>query len=209
MKVPLLHVISPPGFDGDVRVTETMAAMRKACGSRLAIHLRAPGLSGRRLFDLTRALADAARRHGGWCVVNERVDVALAGGAQAAQLGHRALPLAAARGIAEPQLTLGLSVHSAPEVRDAAAAGANYALLGTIFASSTHPGVPPVGLAEISRCRDTGLPVVAIGGVNVARAASVIEAGASGAAVVRAVWDAPDPVNAAIRLVEILERESL
>ena len=204
MNLPLLHVISPQGIDHDTRFTQLVASMQAACGSDLAIHIRDPGAVGARVFGLARDLADGARRHGGWCAVNDRTDVALAAGAQAAQLGHRALPLEAARRIVGNRLALGVSVHSATEVGAAADGGANYVVLGTIFPSPSHPDRPPLGIAALSTCRGHGVPVVAIGGIDAERVEPVMAAGASGVAVLSAVWDAGDPVAAATDLVERL-----
>jgi len=202
MRLPLLHVISPQGIGHDQHFKEMATALQAACGPELAIHLRDPGASGERLYDLARHLVDGARRHGGWCAVNERTDVALAAGVQAVQLGHRALPLAAVRRTVGERLALGVSVHSASEVREAADAGANYVLLGTIFRSSSHPSAHPLGIAALSSCRDSGVPVVAIGGIDRETVAAVMGAGASGVAVLSAVWEAGDPVEAARDLVD-------
>jgi len=207
MKLPLLHVISPQGIAHDTRFREVAAALQAECGPELAIHLRDPAVSGDLLYRLARDLADGARRHGGWCVVNERVDVAMAAGAQAAQLGHRALPLEAARDVLGDRLALGVSVHSVPEVREAAEAGANYVVLGTIFPSPSHPSAPPLGTAALASCRDSGVPVVAIGGIDAGRTGAVLAAGASAVAVLSAVWDATDPVAAAVDLLNATRRD--
>jgi thiamine-phosphate diphosphorylase len=207
MRLPLLHVISPQGIGHDTRFTEVADALQAACGPELAIHLRDPGASGDRLYRLACHLVNGARRHGGWCAVNERTDVAMAAGAQAVQLGHRALPLEAVRRTVGARLPLGVSAHSEPEVREAAKAGANYVVLGTIFRSPSHASAHPLGTAALSNCRDSGVPVVAIGGINSERAAPVLAAGASAVAVLSAVWEAGDPVAAAVDLLDRLAAE--
>ena len=204
MKLPLLHVISPQVIGHDTSFEYVAAALQEACGSDLAIHLRAPGARADRFYRLASALTAGAERHGGWCVVNERTDVALAAGAQAAQLGHRALPLKAARQALGDRLALGVSVHSAAEAREAAEAGANYLVLGTIFPSSSHPGASPLGVAALSSCRGVEAPVVAIGGIDAERATQALAAGASAVAVLSAVWEAENPVAAAVGLLERL-----
>src|SRR5262245_59476688 len=94
-------------------------------------------------------------------VVNDRLDVGLALGADGVQLGRRSLPVAEARRLA-PALALGASVHSLDEAR--AAAGADWLLLGTIFPSATHPGGETIGPAGVARLAADGLgPIVAIG----------------------------------------------
>lgn len=207
MRLPLLHVISPQGLADDTRFAKAAASMQRACGPELAIHIRDPGASAGLLYDLAAPLASRADASGGWCVVNERTDVALAAGAQALQLGHRALPLEVVRQTVGERLLLGVSVHSEPEVREAAKAGANYVVLGTIFRSPSHTSAPPLGTAALSSCRDSGVPVVAIGGIDTERAAPVLATGASAVAVLSAVWEAGDPVAAAVDLLDRLAAE--
>lgn len=192
--------------------------MLEAWGADLALHLRLRDAAASRFLDLAFALSGSAAATGGWCVVNERLDVALAAGAQAVQLGRTALPVAVTREVirrareAEPAHggaqreavggpALGASVHAEAEAREAAADGASYIVLGTIFASRTHPGVRPHGTAIVERCRTIGVPVIGIGGIDAVGASALRRAGASGVAVVRAVWEAKDPVDASGRLI--------
>ncbi len=178
--------------------------MLEAWGADLALHMRLKNAPARRLLDLAAKLSGLAAATGGWCVVNERLDVALAAGAQATQLGRTGLPVAIARDVvrrAHGACALGASVHSEAEAREAVEAGASYIVLGTIFASRTHPGVRPQGTAIVKRCRTIGVPVIGIGGIDAVGAPALRRAGAAGVAVVRAVWEAEDPVDAAGRLV--------
>lgn len=118
-------------------------------------------------------------------VVNGRVDVALAAGAAGAHLPEADLPVAAARRLLGDARLLGRSVHSAAAAVEAEAQGADYVVFGPVFASASHPGQRPVGLEalrEVVRC--VAIPVLAIGGVDAARAAACLEAGASGFAAI-------------------------
>ena len=182
-------------------------AMLDAAGERLALHLRLPRADALRLYRLAERLAAAARRSGGWCVVNGRLDVALAAGAQAVQMGAGSLPLAAARKIAGRRLGLGASEHSAAEAEGAARSGADYVLAGTVFETASHPDRTPAGPVIVTECARAGLPVIGIGGIDRGNAGLVTAAGAAGIAVVRAVWQAPDPVAEALRLVEQVQEE--
>lgn len=179
--------------------------MLEECGPDLAVHLRLRQATGSRLFELASELAVTATATDGWCVVNDRLDVGLAAGAQAVQLGWTALPVDVARRVvaetSAPAPALGCSVHGRREARRAVRGGANYLLLGSIFASRTHPGARPRGAAILRACRDLGPPVVAIGGIDVGRVPVLLRAGASGCAVIRAVWEAEDPVWAAGELI--------
>ena len=207
MRLPCLHVVTTdevaesPGYE---RLAE---AMLVAAGERLALHLRLRRADALDLFRVTERLAEVARRTGGWCVVNGRVDVALAAGAQAAQLGAGSLPLPAARSVAGDRLVLGASVHSGVEANDAARSGADYLLVGTVFETATHPDRAPAGTEVVAACAGTGVPVIGIGGIDGRNAGRVLKAGAAGIAVVRAVWSASDPVREALRLIEQVQEE--
>lgn len=206
--VPRLHVIVPdrvaaaPGFGA------TAGALLERGGADLALHLRLRETSARRLYELAARLAARADEAGGWCMVNGRVDVALAAGTQGVQLGSAALPPRPARAVLGPGPAVGVSTHSSPEVRRAREAGANLVLLGTIFPTASHPGRPGAGPGRVAACRDLGLPVIAIGGIGPERAGLVRRAGAHGVAALSGVWDAPRPGAAVERYLEALRPSS-
>jgi thiamine-phosphate diphosphorylase len=154
---------------------------------------------GRRLREL---LGGEAR-----LVVNDRLDVALALGADGVQLGRRSLPVGEARRVA-PSLPIGASVHSLSEARGAA--GADWLLLGTVFPSSSHPGGETIGIEGVRRIAAAGLgPVVAIGGITAENAAAAIGAGAHGVAVISAILADRSPRDAARRLRAAIEGQRL
>lgn len=204
-RLPRLHVIVPdevasgPGFRRSAR------ALRARGGAELALHLRTLRPSGRRLHELAVALAEDARRDGGWCVVNERVDVALTAGAQAVQLGRGALPVSEARALLADPVAVGASVHAAGEARAAVEDGASFLLLGTIFSTPSHPGRAPAGTDLVEACRGVGRPVIAIGGMTPERVPEVTAAGARGVATLGGVWGAASPPAAVERFLEALE----
>ena len=138
-------------------------------------------------------------------LVNDRLDVALATGADGVQLGTTALPTEVARPLA-PGLLLGRSVHDVACAAEAAARGADLLVVGTMFATSSHPGLSPAGpnlLRKIAAA--THVPLVGIGGIGVANAHQVIAAGASGVAVISEILRAPDPREAAARLTAAVD----
>lgn len=192
------------------------AALYERCGSAVALHLRLT-CSARELHARAVELARAAAIHGGWCVVNGRVDVALAAGAQAVQLGRTAIGVEAAARVAAvvgQPLRLGASVHGGDAALAAAAGGANYLVLGTIFATPSHPGREGAGPERVAAVRLVldaegfgTVPILAIGGIDAARAEVVRRAGAYGVAVQRAVWASEDPVAAAAELCARLRME--
>ena len=197
MNLPRLHVIATdpvarhPDFPG------RCADMQERCGSELALHLRLRDTPVRDSLELAERLEEGAVETGGWLVINGRVDIALASGADAVQLGHDALPIAAVRYLAGDSLAIGASVHDLPTADARRREGADYLVVGTIFATPTHPEATPGGPALIRRIAETGLPIIAIGGIGPDRLGAVRAAGAHGVAVIRAVWEEPDPGSTA------------
>lgn len=204
MKLPGLHVVARDREAGRQDFQRVACDMVSVCGPALALHLRLKECHLRELLRLAERLSRAAETSGGWCVVNERVDVALVAKVQGVQLGRGALPVPAARRLLGRHVAIGASVHSRAEAEKQVMAGADYLVLGTIFSSATHPGGATGGLPLVRACRDVGAPLVAIGGITVESAVEVLGAGADGVAVVGAVWRDPDPVSAASRLAELV-----
>ena len=150
-----------------------------------AVQLREKDLGGRRLLELARL---ARRRLGPdrLLLVNGRADVALAAGADGVHLPAAGLPIAALRRRFGDRLLIGRSTHHPAEVREAAAAGADYVTFGPVWAT---PGKerygPPPGLSGLRRAAAVGLPVFALGGVTIERLPEAAAAGARGAAGIR------------------------
>lgn len=131
-------------------------------------------------------------------LVNDRVDVALAAGADGAHVGQDDLPPAFARAILGPNAILGLSVSGESELATVDPALVDHVGLGPLFATQTKPdAAPPLGLEGFRRLRARlNVPVVAIGGIGPDNAADAIAAGADGIAVVSAIAGAADPCAA-------------
>ena len=138
-------------------------------------------------------------------IVNDRADVALAAAADGVQLGERSLPVEAARRVCGRNILLGRSVHSRDGARAAEREGADYLVLGTVFASRSHPGGEAGGPGLVREVADAvELPVIAIGGIDASNAGAVIEAGARGVAAIGAILGDTDPEAAARRLAEAI-----
>ena len=197
---PRLHVICGDEVLGKADAVHSLAALFDAGAADVALHIRPRGTPVRRCLELARRLVPIATERGSWLVINGRTDVARIAGPQAVQLGHGALPVDAVRVLLGPGCAIGVSAHSVDDCRRAEQSGADYLLLGTIFPTPSHPGEPGAGLSLIARCAGSDLPLIAIGGVDGSSVAEVLGAGAHGVAVVRAVWDAGDPVEAVRRL---------
>ena len=96
---------------------------------------------------------------------------------------------------------IGRSVHSLKEAEAAAGEGADFLVVGGIYASASHPDRTPAGLALVRETVRLGLPVIAIGGLDAARSAEVRDAGAYGVAAIGALWRAPDPAAATLAML--------
>jgi thiamine-phosphate pyrophosphorylase len=150
--------------------------------------------------DATQLLA-VTRQHGAYLAINDRLDVALALGADGVHLAGQSLPVEAAVSLAAGRTLVGRSVHGLAEARATAAAGADYLTFGHVFPTTSHPGLPPRGLTELADIvQAVDVPVLAIGGISVDNLDSVLQTGCAGIAVISAILADPEPDRAAARL---------
>ena len=160
------------------------------------IQLRDRRAGGAALLATAYQLRTLTRDHGAALVVNDRIDVALAAGADGVHLPAASFPLAVARQLLGPNAWIGRSTHAAAEAARAAAEGADYVVLGPIFATPSKQAFgAPLGLAALATTR-IACPLLAIGGISPANVTSLRGTGANGIAVIRAILDAPDPAAA-------------
>lgn len=168
------------------------------------VQLREKEKSGRGLYNLAlefRRLTEAA---GALLIIDDRLDIALASGADGVHLGQEDLPLEVARQIA-PDLLIGASTHSLEEALAAQDQGASYVNIGPIFATQTKPAVTPLGLEAIDRIAPhLRIPWTTMGGINQKNISQVVFHGARHPAVMSAVTAAADPRAAALELRQII-----
>jgi thiamine-phosphate diphosphorylase len=147
-----------------------------------------------------------ATQHGACLLVNDRVDIALASGADGVHLGQNDLPIAAARRLLGADRWIGISTHDVAQARAAARSGADYIGFGPIFATPTkRTGYSPRGLSALREVRAAvSLPIVAIGGIDFDNASSALAAGADAAAMISALAAASDAADAARTALERL-----
>ena len=187
-----------------VRGGDLVAAVDRAvAGGVHAAILREKDLPAGELLALAVSLRQVTEGRA-LLLVNDRVDVALACGADGVQLGETGLPVEAAQRLVEGRqpFLIGRSVHDLEGARRAAAAGADYLLFGNVFATASHPGRPPAGLERLAGvCAGVPCPVIAIGGITAGSAGDCLRAGAQGVAVISAILGSPDPQAAAKELL--------
>jgi thiamine-phosphate pyrophosphorylase len=182
-------------------VRDALAGVPPNARGAVAVQLREKELEGRALLALARELRAVTGAAGAALFVNDRVDVALAAGADGVHLGGRSLAPADVARVA-PTLAMAVSTHSRAEVEAAARASRRHAnLLFGVFGPvwdtpSKRAYGAPLGLEALRAAASLGLPLLALGGVTAARVAACRSAGAVGVACVRAVLAAQDPAAA-------------
>ena len=185
---------------------ETVVEAALEAGAR-AIQLRDKDAPPRVLLDRARRLRALTEETGALLFVNDRIDVALAAGADGAHLGPDDLPLAVARAAAGPRLLLGYSTDDPREARRAVADGADYLGCGDVFGTGSKPDAGDViGVARLDEvAAAVDVPVVGIGGVTAEHAPAVAATRAAGVAALGAVMGAEDPAAAVRALLAPFE----
>lgn len=204
---PTLCLVTDPGACGARGVLATVRAA--VAGGVTAVQLRDHGASTRELFEAATALRDMLAGTGVPLLVDDRLDVALATGADGVHLGQSDLPVEAARSVAGPRLVIGHSVATVGEAQSAVALApgtVDYLGVGPVFATRTKADAgPPIGIEGLRAiCAASTLPCVAIGGVTAAHVREIAAAGAAGIAVVAAICSADEPGEAASELRALL-----
>jgi thiamine-phosphate pyrophosphorylase len=173
-----------------------------AQGGAGAIQLREKDLSARDLYALGARLQAALSPYGVPLLINDRLDVALALNAAGVHLAGHSLPTAVARRVLGAGKLLGVSTHSVEEARRAAEDGADFIVFGPVFTTPSKVAYgPPQGLQHLTMVvRAVRIPVLAIGGIDHTNLPQVVQAGAYGVAMIRAVLAAPDPCKATQQL---------
>lgn len=204
MPLPVVHLITDRRLAPDL-ASRVEAALAGAPPGRVAVQLREKDLAARDLLALARSLAAVCHARGQLLLVNDRIDVALAAGADGVHLPAAGIPPADARRLLGPAALVGVSCHSAADVARARDGGATYATFSPIYDTPSKRAYgPPLGVAALRSASAGGLPLVALGGVDATRAPEVVAAGAAGVAVIRAWLGGPAPSDAVRALLAAL-----
>lgn len=206
-KIRGLYVIT--WQDRERRRSHLEVAEAALLGGARVIQLRGKELGGKELYRLALGIKEMiiARGQEALFIVNDRVDVALAAGADGVHLGQEDLPPEIARKLVGEEVIIGVSAGSIEEAVKAEAAGADYLGVGPIFPTpSKQDAGLPIGIDGLVKIRDAvSIPIVAIGGINEVNMEEVLKAGVEGVAVISAVAGAEDMTTAARRLAQIID----
>ncbi len=191
-RLPRLYAIIDSAQTKSLEPVEVADALLSA-GVRL-IQYRGKTDSSRRLFDVCNAMAERVHQAGGTFIVNDRADLARITGADGVHVGQDDLPVEEARRILHAGQRVGVSTHTRAQFEEAGATSADYIAFGPIFSTGSKESPDPVvGLERLREMHGLARkPLVAIGGITLDNAASVIEAGADSVAVIHDLLAADD-----------------
>ena len=176
-------------------------------GGVTCVQLREKTLSSRDFFEAGRRLKEITARHGVPLIVNDRADIALAVDAEGLHIGQKDIPCSVARRILGRGKIIGVSAATVEEAIAAEAGGADYLGVGAMHPTGTKEDTRTVTYEELVRiCRAVSLPVVAIGGMDMATVPELKGSGVAGAAVVSAIAAASDPRQAAKDLKKVVSK---
>jgi thiamine-phosphate pyrophosphorylase len=169
-------------------------------GGATFLQLRGKNVSSARLLAEASAIVAIARGAGATLIINDRADIARLAGADGVHIGQQDLAATAVRRIVGGRAIVGLSTHTVDQLERAVHEPVSYVAIGPVFGTSTKDtGYAAVGLSLVrdaaARAKPAGLPLVAIGGITLERAASVIEAGAASVAVIGDLLQTGNPAH--------------
>jgi thiamine-phosphate pyrophosphorylase len=198
-----LHLLTDP--DGPRPVIEVVDLALSVGVPLVQVRVKAGG--DRERLAMVTSVLERCRAAGATCIVNDRVDLALAAEADGVHLGSGDLPVAVARRLLGPGSMIGATVRDLDGARAAEQEGADYLGVGPAFATDTkRVGVAPLGVdGVVSIASSVTIPSVAIAGVTVDAARVLVSRGVTGVAVVGAVTRADDPRSACVSLLDAVE----
>jgi thiamine-phosphate pyrophosphorylase len=203
-RIGRLHVITDLTVQS--RFSHEELAELACAGGADVIQLRDKRLDDESFLPIARRVREICTRYGATFIVNDRVGIARAAGADGVHVGRADASIPHARAALESGAIVGTSAGSLDDARLAERAGPDYVGFGHIFPTTSKvKGTAPVGLDALAGvCARISTPIIAIGGITAANAGEVMRAGAWGVAVIAAVCAAPDPRAATATLREIV-----
>lgn len=176
-------------------------------GGVTVVQLREKGVSSRQFYDLGVKIREITRKYGRPLIINDRVDIALAVGADGVHIGQSDLDCSVVRKIAGPDFLIGVTAHNVDEAVKAAKDSADYLGVGAIRATSTKSDAKVISRDELIAIRKAvDLPIVIIGGMGKDNAPQFKGMGIDGIAVVSAIVAQPDIEKAARELIDVWKK---
>ena len=201
----LLYAVTDRAWTGPMTLLQQAEAALQ--GGVTCLQLREKHLEDDALLAEAREMAALCRRYRVPFIVNDRVDIALACGADGVHVGQEDMEVSAVRRMAGDKLMVGVSAHTVEEAVRAARGGADYLGLGAVFSTSTKADAGAMSRDTLKAiCQAVDLPKVAIGGISAKNILELSGSGVDGVAVVSAIFGAPDPRRAAQDLAELSRR---
>ena len=201
-----LYLITDRGVTGE---RDLLAVVAEAlAGGVPAVQLREKALSSRDYFDLARELRGLTARYHTRLLINDRVDIALAVGADGVHLPESGMPVGAARKLLGPRRLIGVSCHSQEKAAAAAEQGADFITYGPVYETPSKAAYgAPVGITSLAGVvRSLSLPVFALGGITRDRVPELLAAGIHRVALISAILAAPAPKAEAEAFTTLLHK---
>ena len=199
-QLPPLYALTDVALSG---LSHAEQVERLSEGGASLVQLREKNLPALDFYRQARAALVLARERGVRVIINDRVDLCLALGADGVHLGQEDIPPEAARRLLGKRAIIGLSTHNVEQAREGLKRDVSYLAIGPVFKTATKLDTSPeVGLEGIQAVRSIvgALPLVAIGGINETNAREVIQAGADAVAVIHALVAGPGQITTRTRL---------
>ena len=173
------------------------------------IQLREKDLSAAELYPLAKELRTLTDQYKSLLLINDRIDLAQAIGADGVHLGKHSLPIKIARQILGLNSLIGASTHSAQEVQSAQKRGADFITYGPVyFTQSKQAYGEPIGIESLQDvCKKCKIPIYALGGIKANNIPATLQAGAHGVAMISALLAAPSPTQSYQKITQIMQTD--
>ncbi len=184
--------------------------MEAVAGGVSIVQIREKDSHTRDFLQLAAAIKKQLKNTNVPLIINDRVDVAIAAGADGVHVGQSDLPCSAVREMLGPDKIVGVSINTFDQITEAGKLDIDYLSLSPVFPTPTKPGTTPAfGIEGLKKARQmTSRPMMTIGGIDKNNLGDIIAAGMDGVAVVSAICSAPSPAAAARELLEIIRKST-
>lgn len=184
--------------------------MEAVAGGVSIVQIREKDFDTRAFFQLAQAMKKSLEKTNVPLIINDRVDVAIAAGADGVHVGQTDLPCSAVREMLGPDKIVGISINTFDQINAAVKQKIDYLSLSPVYPTLTKPDTTaPFGIEGLKKARKmTSRPMMTIGGIDKNNLGDIIAAGMDGVAVVSAICSAPSPGTAARELLEIIRKST-